>query len=204
MKIAILADQHGELPPIPPCDLMILSGDITGGPDHVCGQWRPDLSDWKWREWLATDFARWVQGAPMTVAIAGNHDTAVQQFGFPVLNNLHYLRDSGCEVGGLKFWGTPWIKQWDDLAFNLNDRGRAIKLDMVPDGTDVLVCHMPPFGIGDLVGGKPAGCCFVLNAINRVKPRLVTCGHIHEGRGMYRWGETTIVNAARGFVEFIL
>src|SRR5271165_3079350 len=105
MRIAILADQHGELPEIPSCDLMILSGDLCGGPEYINGKWCPNLSDGFWAEWLCGTFTEWVRGAPYTIVVGGNHDTTMESIGIP--NGLTILLDSGCEYAGLRFWGAP-------------------------------------------------------------------------------------------------
>lgn len=197
MKIAVLSDQHGSLPTIPKCDLMVLSGDLTGGNPRG----PRDQSDWYWYHWLATDFAEWTEGAPYTVAVAGNHDTCLEQDSPYPIPNFTYLRDSGCEFGGLKFWGTPWVRKWDTLAFNATDEEMGRQFDLVPRDTDVVVCHMPPFGAGDADGrGHCVGCKWVARTVQRVRPKLLTCGHIHEGRGVYDLYGTRVVNAAREFV----
>lgn len=46
--------------------------------------------------------------------------------------------------------------------------------------TDILLCHGPPRGNLDL---NRKGCVWLQKELWRVRPRLVVCGHIHEGRG---------------------
>lgn len=70
---------------------------------------------------------------------------------------------------------------------------------MIPDNTDVLITHGPPFGIRDRdVQGELTGCRDLFAAISRVRPRLHACGHIHEGAGMQVFSDigTTFVNAS--------
>lgn len=203
MRIAILADQHGSLPAIPPCDLMILSGDLCGGPAYIDGRWRPNLSDSYWYDWLCSHFSWWATaGAPETIAIARNHDTCIEKFGFPKMKNVTYLQDSGCESKGLKFWGTPWIKRWDNLAFNKDEILLYDHWSSIPLDTDVLVSHMPPSSNLrlDEVDGRHVGSYSLHSAMACIEPRLLTCGHIHEGRGEYQFGKTKVVNAACGFI----
>jgi Icc-related predicted phosphoesterase len=200
--VAIIADQHGNLPPIPPCDLLIVSGDITGSNPHG----PRDRSDDYWRMWFNVEWMGWRSGVP-TIAVAGNHDTCFEHCNPPNIDNFYYLCDSGCEFHGLKFWGAPWVRKWDSLAFNITDEEMTAKFGMVPLGTDVVVCHMPPLGAGDLTRGLTAyqvGSPAIADMVRRVKPRILTCGHIHEGRGVYDLDGTTVVNAAGGFVEIEL
>lgn len=204
MKIAIISDQHGTLPPIPECDLMIVSGDMCGGPDFIDGHWRPDLSNQKWLTWLKSDFMEWTRQAPFTILVGGNHDTCLEPDIRIEHERLRHLKDSSCEFGGLCFWGAPWIKQFDALAFNLPEHCLANKWADIPKA-DVLVLHGPPFGIGDRVfGNVSVGSPSLTDAIRRIKPKLVTCGHIHEGRGIYYFHETIVVNSACGFTEITL
>jgi len=68
---------------------------------------------------------------------------------------------------------------------------------------DILVCHQPPFGVLDKVNfpsapkswqGKHAGSKIILNYIKKKKPKLVLCGHIHEGLGKKKLGKTQVIN----------
>lgn len=203
MKIAIISDQHGELPQIPDCDLLIVSGDMCGGPSSIDGRWRPDLSDDYWWQWLHGPFVDWCNKIPYTIVVAGNHDTAIWLKGPPIWpKNIQYLHDSSCEYAGLKFYGMPWVCKWDDLAFGLYSHEMQRKCSIIPL-CDILVCHGPPNGYGDRVlCGELTGSIWLTQAIDRIKPKLVTCGHIHEARGIYTLDNTTIINSARSFIIY--
>lgn len=193
MRITVLADQHGTLPDLPPCDLLILAGDLTNG--NPTGP--RDDSDEYWRDWLFGPFAEWLgrQKFDKAVAIAGNHDTALERW--PELpEGITYLCDSGCEYRGLRIWGTPWIKPFGDLAFNLPLEESWAKRQAIPPDTDILISHGPPFGIGDISGGRNCGCVSLRARIQEIEPELVLCGHIHDSAGRYECGKSLIVNAA--------
>lgn len=68
----------------------------------------------------------------------------------------------------------------------------------VPEGTNILVTHGPPFGILDHAPGsqRNEGCPELLEAVLRVKPCLHVFGHIHNGYGTYPTKDTLFVNAA--------
>lgn len=57
------------------------------------------------------------------------------------------------------------------------------KWNEIPEDTDILVSHGPPFGIGDCCrSGLCVGCPILLSAVQeRVKPKIHAFGHIHEG-----------------------
>jgi Icc-related predicted phosphoesterase len=76
----------------------------------------------------------------------------------------------------------------------------AEKFALIPDDTDIVICHGPPRGYGDHTGradGQPhAGSTALTEVLERIQPRLMVCGHIHSGYGRYQLGETEVVNAA--------
>jgi predicted phosphodiesterase len=194
MKIAALSDLHGFLPEnMPPCDLLLLAGDlcpvINHGLDFQAG-------------WLDTNFRCWLKSLParQIIGIAGNHDLIFEQRPEMIPKNLPwiYLQDSGASWEGLKIWGTPWQPWFFDWAFN----GRPEQLQeiwaKIPADTDILVVHGPPHGYGDGVptrrGVRHTGCPHLLERIQDIQPRVVVFGHIHEGRGEWTLGKTMLAN----------
>jgi hypothetical protein len=64
---------------------------------------------------------------------------------------------------------------------------------------EVLVVHEPPRGILDEVGGgRRIGLIEHLEAMRRLKPLLLVCGHCHESPGIEVHGGTTVVNCTAG------
>ncbi len=193
MKIVAVSDLHGNLPSIPPCDLLLLAGDITPVRSH-----RLDFQ----AEWLAGDFRAWLAAVParQIIGVAGNHDFLFQEAPQRVPRDLPwtYLQDSGTTWEGLRIWGTPWQPWFHDWAFNLHEPELAPKWALVPPGTDILVLHGPPHGYGDGVpergGVRRCGSPSLLARIEAIRPRLVVFGHIHEGRGEWRLGPTVLAN----------
>src|SRR5262245_10841711 len=144
MKIAALSDLHGFLPPeMPECDLLLLGGDLTPLTNH-----NPDYQ----AEWLDTTFRYWLRQQPARriIGIAGNHDFVFEQMPQLVPRNLPwtYLQDSGTHWEGWKIWGTPWQPWFFDWAFNGDEYLLERKWSLVPDDTDILVVHGPPYGFG--------------------------------------------------------
>lgn len=79
-------------------------------------------------------------------------------------------------------------------AFSWPVRGQNPYLDSIDDSVDIIVAHGPAKGFVD----KAFGCPALLNAVNRVNPKLVISGHIHGGRGIATsdGGKIMFVNAA--------
>jgi uncharacterized protein len=133
-----------------------------------------------------------------TVVVPGNNETdaALRDAcsGWPAATVLH---GEAAEIDGVAFFGlgagvpiTPW--GW---SFDLDELEAAEMLEGCPDGA-VLVVHSPPRGHADRSGsGEHLGSTAVLEAIERSRPRLVLCGHIHESWGEEsRIGDTHVIN----------
>ena len=85
-----------------------------------------------------------------------------------------------------------------DWAFNL-PRGKALAKvwAKIPDDTDVLITHGPPYGILDKTErGEHCGCQDLLERIKVIQLKLHIFGHIHEGYGMFQDESTTFVNGS--------
>jgi Icc-related predicted phosphoesterase len=69
---------------------------------------------------------------------------------------------------------------------------------MIPEDTDVLVTHGPPFGVLDQSHPSAAhlGCEELAKAVERIKPRLNIFGHIHGGHGQLTANGMQFVNAS--------
>lgn len=199
MKLVLLSDLHGNLPEVPEHDLVIIAGDLCPGPVYIDGKWRPDLSNSNQLDWLYKDFANWAKKNVQTVCIAGNHDTAIEEYGFNYIPKLVYLKDNWCVFNGIRIWGTPWIRRFDNLAFNADSLQREKAASLIHSDTDILICHSPLEGIRDQIrpDSENLGCRYLNIRVNQIKPKLVVCGHIHESAGITLMeNRTLVVNAA--------
>jgi len=187
MKICAIADLHGQLPAIPECDLLLIAGDICPVTNHgIAFQ----------ADWLATELRAWLSRLRMpVVAIWGNHDF-IGEHAPDLVPRLPWvlLHDSAVEIHGLKIYGSPWQPRFFDWAFNLDEPDLERKWELIPEGTDVLLLHGPPYGFGDWVGrGEHTGSPSLRRRIFEIRPKLAVFGHIHEGRG--EWLEEGVVLA---------
>ncbi len=128
--------------------------------------------------------------------------------GVRVLNN-RVANFRGVRVGGLEYFvDVSWVKEFrppgfkDRMAKARKETEKARKVLKWFDKVDVLLCHQPPYGILDEVGegapeewrGKHAGSKVVLDYVKRKSPKYVFCGHIHEGEGGVKVGESEVYN----------
>jgi Icc-related predicted phosphoesterase len=69
----------------------------------------------------------------------------------------------------------------------------------VATACDILVTHEPPQGTLDTVStGTHIGSRAVRELVARLRPRLLTCGHVHESPGVDKLGDTVVVNCTMG------
>jgi len=209
MKIVAISDthtKHRDLGNLPKGDCIIHSGDIMG-------------SGFNYYEVL--DFVDWFRNLDYKykILVAGNHDRMLDEEHYKNtasrvgcymegrtsdcerlfrMSKIIYLNDSGIELEGIKFWGSPIQPEFCNWAFN-RDRGIDIRQhwDLIPKDTDVLITHGPVFGIGDrCANGFLAGCEDLLETVEKIKPKFHIFGHIHEGYGMYIKEDCVHINAS--------
>lgn len=176
---------------IPECDVLIIAGDIC-----------PDDTPEGQAEYLAGAVKPFLEYVPagQVIAIPGNHDVVFQQRPdlIPTDMRWHLLVDQAVTLDGVKFYGTPWTPTFCDWAFMLSEQQLQDKWAEIPPCTDILISHGPPYQAGDkeMELGQHVGSPSLRSWIEQNKPMLTFCGHIHEGRGEYRVGNSVVVNVS--------
>src|SRR6185436_8527495 len=81
MRIAALSDQHGYLPEVPSCDLLIVAGDVC--PDAAGGSLAEQHPEAQ-KTWFDQHVRPWLAAAPAAHKILtwGNHDWCGQACDF--------------------------------------------------------------------------------------------------------------------------
>jgi predicted phosphodiesterase len=198
MKITCISDTHNQHLHIPPDwleggDVLVHAGDISG---------RGSLRE-------VEEFLAWFNELPYThkIMIAGNHDFWFEKVSTFAVNemlqekypNIVYLNDSGIEIDGVKFWGSPVQPWFYDWAFNRMGTDICRHWDMIPLDTDVLITHGPMKGILDMTArGVSTGCPYLLEkSAEMTNLKLFVCGHIHEAYGKFEFPDGGVfVNAS--------
>ena len=203
MRIVAMSDMHGFLPVVPACDLLIIAGDVC--PDAVGGQLAavsPEIQ----RQWFDASVRPWLAAspAPRVVATWGNHDWGGERYDVRAASTLgaerlQILVDAQTTIvaagQSLTVWATPWSNQFGYWAFMKEPEELAAIYARIPSGIDILVSHQPPYGYGDVIEDH-VGSRELLVTLDRVRPRAVICGHIHEGHGRYEHNGIPIYNVA--------
>lgn len=148
------------------------------------------------------DFLEWFseQDYKHKVFIYGNHelgtaeDTAFHQK-LQGLDDVHLLLDSGVELEGLKFWGSPVTPEFGNWAYMMDEGGRRSHWDKIPDDTDVLVTHGPPFEVLDECPDS-VGCPHLFCEVVSKNIPYHAFGHIHEGYGEEVTLDTHFINCS--------
>lgn len=208
MRLVLISDTHCHHREIalPEGDVLIHAGDFCGW-GHLPSE--------------AESFLRWFTQLPHKhkIFIAGNHDRLTQdrpdawaEMLKRFQGDYHYLQDSVVTIEEINFYGSPWQPWFNSWAWNL-ERGEEInqKWKLIPNDTDVLITHGPPWGILDAVernfglpgeehlvrdGTLHVGCQDLLKHLDRVMPKLHVFGHIHESYGREERFGVTYINAA--------
>ena len=193
-----ISDTHTQkIKDMPDGDLLVHSGDYSGRGSIV------DLSSFvNWMESLKDKYKS-------IITIDGNHDFNGERE--PILTRdmfesagIVYLNDSGVEIDGFHIWGSPVSPEFGNWAFNRNQIEIQKHWDIIPDNTNILLTHCPPYGILDKLSkygsnpGEHVGCKGLLNTIKtRLKDLKANFfGHIHENHGQVEKYGIKFVNAS--------
>lgn len=205
MRLVLGSDRHLQPAYVPEGDVYVEAGDMT-----FRGNVEETNKAIKYYVELKKRFKE-------VVLIAGNHDWLFEKN--PTLARLlmkeaglTYLEDSGIEIDGVSFYGSPWQPEFNSWAFNLSrfDGSLAETWDKIPEGIDVLITHGPPQNILDETAGyhevtyarerytppEHVGCYDLAQRVKIVKPKVHVFGHIHHSYGSLVKDGTIFLNAS--------
>lgn len=143
------------------------------------------------------------------VLVAGNNETTEELIATcRGRDSVHVLHGTAVTLAGVTYFGLGGgvpVTPFGSWSYDFTEEQAAELLGDCPPGC-VLVSHSPPKGAVDRSSrGQSLGSAAVRAAIERVRPRLVVCGHIHGSAGQTEQvGETPVVNAGPEGVEWVL
>lgn len=179
MRAIVISDTHNqhELLSLPKGDILIHCGDFTidGTEDEV-----KYFADW---------FA--AQNFKYKLVIAGNHDYLFDDSpslarSFFDRHNICYLDNEGIYIMDMLFWGYPF----DRIV------GSQKNVQKIPSFVDVLISHSPPNGALDEVDNINLGCTKLMLRLKNVSFSYACFGHIHQGYGSKKIGDSSYINAS--------
>jgi Icc-related predicted phosphoesterase len=180
MKLVCLSDTHTKHKqvPIPDGDVLVHAGDMTGR-----GHFNEFISVGNWFRALKDKFK-------YRIFIAGNHDWGLEVDRRAILHNhfdndVIYLQDQSVVLDGIKFYGTPWMPIFNNWAFMRKEEDLPKYYNNIPDDTEILITHCPPYGILDMES-EPRRCGSIallerVKQLSNLKHHIF--GHIHESYG---------------------
>ena len=210
MIVSIISDTHAKHKQV--------TQDLIGGDLLLHGG---DFMTSGYSKYEAEEFFKWfdsIGNYEYKTFIAGNHDRIMQdepdemQGILTAYKTIDYLQDDECVMyydgpngdrpeDNIRIYGSPWQPEFYNWAFNLprNGPGLASKWEAIPDNTDILITHGPPWGILDDTEGRRGqhlGCELLRERVNAIRPKIHIFGHIHSGHGYYYDGHTHFFNAS--------
>jgi Icc-related predicted phosphoesterase len=215
-KITLISDthqKHNQLSTTKSLRKMDQPLDLPGGDILIHAG---DFMSSGYNQMEAVMFFQWfdeINNYDTKVLIAGNHDRWIQDENEEARRlisdfypTIEYLQDEGMglydmdEDYSIKLYGSPWQPEFCNWAFNLPRNGEEMKArwDAIPDNTDILVTHGPPFGYLDIPGGQSirVGCEMLRHRVDTIRPKIHVFGHIHGSWGHYFNGHTHFFNAS--------
>ena len=214
MKITFISDTHTYMYDSNYKELILPEGDI------LC--FSGDIMSSGYNEGELIHFLKWFSKQPFRykIFIAGNHDRYLENHSLLVDDIISQYKDSGVvylkntsfDIDGIKFYGTPHQPHFGSWAFNVPDYSKLVNIyNNIPDDTDVLLTHCPPYGILDQshrpnysnpTGEEHLGS-MELKEVLAAKyhcgslPRVVAFGHIHgDGGKQLQIEDTLYINAS--------
>lgn len=165
------------------------------------------------KEWLPRLLSLSTLDHKYKIITAGNHDIHMDLYGGPSRQELrqagYFCFDGQFALtqvkGGLNVFGIPWVSGLRGWGFGKTEEelsewlGQALCFfDRREISPDIIVSHMPVYGILDFENEMNLGSGALLDFFNSLskKPKLWVHGHIHEGYGQTNVDGTQFVNAA--------
>ena len=209
MKVTLISDTHTKHlnceNDLPGGDLLIHAGDFMS-------------TGYSIEE--AYEFFNWfdaIKTYDTKVLIAGNHDRLMENDPEKMLGvltgykTIEYLQDEEMVLyfdgpngdypeDNIRIYGSPWQPEFYNWAFNLPRNGWELgqKWSNIPNNTDILITHGPPWGHLDVTpyGNLNVGCELLRVRVDELKPKIHVFGHIHSGYGYKFYEGTHFINAA--------
>jgi len=195
MKLWHISDTHGlhEQLPVPnDVEVVVHSGDASNNKN-------PYINEKEFRNFLA-----WFSNLsiPHKIFVPGNHETSFERnlVRKDELIDLGItpLVDSGTEISGIKIWGSPWVPRYGEWAWMVGRGSLNKKWQNIPEDTDVLVTHGPPFSCLDATYSRQndielVGCRALQKRVMALRLEAHLFGHVHSDGDLQNNGTRTML-----------
>lgn len=203
MIVDCISDLHGEYPILHGGDLLIVAGDLTAS-DKI--EQHEDFREWLQEQKYTQKIfiggnhdnylTKTIPYPPGVFFPDGTYlcDSGTTFRYYPSLRNTS--PEEIIETKDFKIWGSPWSAGFAGMnphcmAFTMSygcdtEEHLEDKWAMIPEDTDILITHSPPYNILDWNRkGVPCGSKSLLKKARKLPNlKLWVFGHIHESYGM--------------------
>jgi len=201
MKIWAISDTHGfhEQLVVPiGIDMIIHAGDVsnTRNVGVNCNEVALFLN---WYENINVKYK---------LLVAGNHDGSIEH---RLINprdfkSVTYLEHEPVEIDGIKFFGSPYTPTFCDWSFMKARHNMHELWQEMPQDTNVLITHGPPWGVLDLTINpkneyEVVGDKSLAKRVVNVAPRYHIFGHIHNCEEIQNAGVRSIANRPTTYIN---
>jgi len=193
MKIVCFSDTHGQHRSKKlnkwfqnnPADILIFAGDYQ-------------LNSLDTGE----DFVEWISELPYKnkIITAGNHDNnfEITKKKCKKYSDINFLIHNSVEIEGIKFFASAYSRTFGHWSFMTDEDTLEYLYEKIPEDTEILTTHTPPFKKLDLTfRGVYAGSTSLINRIaNLPNLKYNIFGHIHEARSSKTVGTMKYINCS--------
>jgi Icc-related predicted phosphoesterase len=197
MKIIAFSDIHGQQNEKlthwfngNSADLLIFAGDLQKNQTTDYGR----------------DFINWFHGLPYPekILVYGNHDSHYKEINNyleinkKMFSEITVLNNSSVNIDGIEIFGSPHSVEYGSWWFMMKDEDLAGLWKLIPNNTNILITHGPPYGILDnTCEGIAAGSKTLLERLKKLNDlKYHIFGHIHEGNGIKKVDYKTFLNVS--------
>jgi Calcineurin-like phosphoesterase len=200
-RFVCISDTHNTLPKLPRGDVLIHAGDLTNqgslselqksiawlekAPFEcklvIAGNHDITLDSTFYKEYGSRFHNQQLQDTGQCVSLLRKSSSITY------LNHeaktIHLTKTEGPQTT-FKVFGSPYSPRRGLWAFGYPPEDADALWEQVPLDSDIIISHTPPKHHCDESPARgSAGCEALRQALWRVRPRLVVCGHVHEARG---------------------
>jgi len=148
------------------------------------------------------DFIEWISGLPYKhkIITAGNHDnnSAITKKKSKKYSDINLLIHNSIEIEGIKFFASAYSRTFGHWSFMTDEDTLKYLYEKIPEDTEILITHTPPFKKLDLTfRGVDAGSTSLMNRIKQLpKLKYNIFGHIHESHNNIQRKNITYINCS--------
>lgn len=192
MRILHVSDIHGNMSAVEKiaqkageigADLIAVTGDLT----HF-----GEVGD------AETLLERICESGKQIFFVPGNCDPRTLLEWAPTNSYVKNLHLRSIDFSGWEFIGLGGaVGRYGTLIEFTEEEVEDMLKKVIPRKRDfIFISHSPPYGLEvDYTGVKHIGSIAVKRYVENYQPKLMICGHAHEGRGIVKINETIIVNS---------